>query len=376
MKMGLAVWGVVCMLGLSGCGADDKAPASGPTPDAGTGAPDSAVTPGGDDAQGAGGSDAGGGDARGQDASNPADAAQPDVGPPAVAGPPIGELLGEVASTTCAALARCCDEGSVTRYFDVLRNNDRFVAFRDRMPPSAPFEEASCAALLEEAFAVAPFGKWIAAVDEGLVRYDQDAAGTCLAELAGATCGADLADALYDSSCFGFSPPAGGEFQRSMFARTTGEGGGCMALNDGIGGVLFGTCDPSQAFCCYPREGGAPGCGYSSADGRGTCKAASPVGESCSALPGQLQLCATGTDCGEGDRCEAPNLTPLAVGATCVGEDFAILGECQQSWCDVFGSSKCEAPRANGETCRGGGECASGDCLEGQCVAFSFCLGR
>ena len=38
---------------------------------------------------------------------------------------------------------------------------------------------------------------------------------------------------------------------------------------------------------------------------------------------------------------------------------YMLLGDCVDSWCDLFGSGQCEPPKADGESCFSGEECAS-----------------
>jgi hypothetical protein len=192
------------------------------------------------------------------DAPRGVDAATTDA-PPA---PPV-ELDGftaTAADAVCAALFRCCDDDLVA-YFAPFRTDERLAAFADRLPPTAALDEAGCRAVLREIYDVAPFGDWVAAAQRGEVAYLPAAAGACVAELGAAACGAPARAALYDSTCFAYAAPSGGAEQRRMFARSRTTGAACAPIRDGLGGVFYGSCDPTQAFCCYSVAGSA-GCQF------------------------------------------------------------------------------------------------------------------
>ncbi len=295
------------------------------------------------------------------------DASVPDAGP---AFEPVTaeSLVGRVAASSCGALFRCCDAASRQRYFAPYRANTRLLGLAARFPPA---DEAACTALLGEALEIVPFGPWVQAVDAGLVGFDAEAASTCLQRLEQAACGPALAEALEDGRCFSFSPPSGGPVQRSMFVRTSGAGTACRALNDGVGGGLYGTCDPASAFCCYERPG-VTGCALGNDAGVGTCQAVSAGGSACSLIP--LQLCATGAECSPGTgRCEVPPTTALALGNACVGVDFSVLGDCAEGFCDVFGTRNCEPRKPLGAACLAPDECQDGACTAGACAVNLYC---
>lgn len=285
--------------------------------------------------------------------------------PPAGDAPEVGaaELTRSVAASVCGALFRCCDD-DLTTYFAPFRDNERLASFRDRLPPAATLDEAGCRAVLAPMLDIVPLGDWVRASLAGEVRYDEAAAGACLAALDQATCGQPIRDAVWDSTCFGFAAPSGGSEQRAVFPRTRGVGESCGPIRDGIGATFYGTCDPATAFCCY-QEPGMTGCQFPfSADGprQGTCEATAQAAASCSVTP-PIKLCATGADCSDDSAtCVLSSTAPLAIGAPCVDPSFNLLGACQDSFCDLFGSRECEALRANGETCLGGDECTSGFC--------------
>lgn len=292
----------------------------------------------------------------------------------AAPGPGVGQLTTRAADAVCAALFRCCDDDLVT-YFAPFAADERLAAFAPRLPPRASLDEAGCRAVVREMFDVAPFADWVREVQAGRVDYLPSQTDACVAELSAAACGAPARAALYDSTCFAYAAPAGGDEQRRMFARTATAGAACGPIRDGIGATFYGTCDPTAAFCCY-QAAGATGCQFPFGSGGvprpGTCQAVAAVGQACSAaLP--LQLCATGSDCDAAtDRCRPPATAPLANGQACADDAFNLLGECVDGWCDVLGSKRCEPRRADGAACSGGDECGSGYC-QGTCQANPVC---
>lgn len=271
----------------------------------------------------------------------------------------------------CHALGRCCDAQSTVRFFGPMTQSQRLpAALRARLPTDGGISRTECEQLLGEVYDVLPVGSWVRAVQKGLASFDAAAAQDCLATLDAATCGAQVADALHDGTCFGFGPPAGGSEQRRPFRRTASQGQACEATADGVGGSFFGTCDPSVAFCCGPRPDGS--CGLVG-DVTGECRLAAQVGQSCGLTP-SVTPCATGLECDPGTgKCVAPLTGPLQVGATCVNGS-SLLGECVDSWCDFGASKTCQPPRVLGANCQYGWQCASGECAASQCVAARYCV--
>jgi hypothetical protein len=167
-----------------------------------------------------------------------------------------------------------------------------------------------------------------------------------------------------------------------MFSRTRASSSdACDPIKDGTGARFFGSCDPTQAFCCYENAQTPGKCAYPfEADGtprKGHCKAASPDGEACSMVGGSVQLCVTGVDCDSSTgKCVAPVQKPLAVGDPCIDKSFNELGQCANSWCDALGSSKCEALKADGATCLASYECVSKGCNGGKCGAPTTCTSK
>lgn len=285
--------------------------------------------------------------------------------------PRLDTLIADAAAAVCGALFRCCDDGSVTTYFEPYLLNEALEDFHPRLPPGAPLTAEACPTLVAEMLTVVPLGRWVAAAEAGYVQLVPAAVDACLDALGTAACGDDVTSALLDSSCFWLNPPVGGSEQRTIFARTATEGA-CRSLNDGFGGVFFGTCDPELAFCCLP---GPEGCGFPDGSGsEGVCQPAAAEGQACSQIP--VQLCRTGLECGDDGICRQPVTTALAVGEPCVDDRFNLLGECIDSFCDLFGTSVCVARRAVGERCMGADECLSLACLDGICGDLRFCEGR
>ena len=289
-------------------------------------------------------------------------------GAPALA---LDEFTARAASAICGALFRCCDGAEQARYFAPHGAADGLAAFKSQIPPAKSFaDEAECTATLGAMLAIEPFGDWVAQAQASNVDYDGAAAEACVSALEGAACGDEVEAALFDSTCLGFAAPSGGTSQRSMFDRSAAPGTACVPIFDGTGARLFGTCDPSKAFCCYENPANPGKCaGAVDASGQkraGTCKAASTEGQACyvKVAPLDFQICATGLSCGfTSGTCVADLDGPLAVGAPCVDADeFNVLGDCQNSYCDVFDTLACEPLKADGAACMGGEECASGGC--------------
>lgn len=294
------------------------------------------------------------------------------IDPPADPPPPEAELDRErliplAAAKLCAALDACCDPAAQERFFAPWVVLETLDDLDPRLPPAAALSAEECPTLVEELLLRRPFGAWLSAVDRGLVQLELEGARACLAELEPA-CGPALAAALEDPTCFALGPPAGGSEQRRMFSRkaTTGP---CAALDDGVGGVLYGTCDPAVAFCCY----GEDECGFPGEAEDGVCAPVSPTNSACSMLP--LQLCATGESCGMDDRCHADGSAALVLGAPCIDEHFVLLGTCTDGYCQIGGSDACEPRVGPGEACIEHPACTTGLCEEGACVEDGFCRG-
>jgi len=223
-----------------------------------------------------------------------------------------------------------------------------------------------------------PFRDAGRAANAGSVAYDAAAFATCITALDNAACGEPARKALWDSECLGFAAPGGGDEQRSMFRRTGGVGAACGPIRDGIGAAFYGTCDPEVAYCCY-TDPARPGCQFpfeaSGAPRAGQCAAIAAVGAECSETA-PIRLCATGNSCdAETATCVAPAQATLAVGAACIDNSFNLLGECQDSYCDVFGSKRCEPLRTDRTACTTGDECRSGQC-ETVCVPLDLCTNQ
>jgi hypothetical protein len=282
-------------------------------------------------------------------------------------------LIPQIATALCDALLRCCNQENITQYFTSYINNPNLTDLIDTLPPKTALNKKTCPATLSTVLEVVPFGDWVHAVKEGLVSFDANAAQQCLDHLYNASCGQAVRDALFDSTCFAFSPPFGGEQQRKAFKRTT-TSGKCVIIRDGVGAGFYGSCDPTKAFCCYPDStGNINNCSLPKTDASGLCKPVSQAHQDCSIIP-PIQLCSTGFDCDPTKyQCLPPNNTPLQVGDACLDNNFNLLGNCQQSWCDLFNSKKCEPLKDDGKPCRAGYECKIESCEKNVCTASTFC---
>ena len=300
---------------------------------------------------------------------------EPGDAPPASStdGLPIAELVAATAQAICEGLFRCCPDEDVVQWFAPLSQHPRLEDLWSTFPPNVTLTPETCPATLEDAFGIVPFGPWVQAVADGLADYDAVAAEACLDTLAEASCGTDLLSAMYDSTCLGFGAPAGGDEQRVMFSRSAQTGDPCVPLSDGVGAGIFGTCEPSAGFCCVTKEG-QDDCSIGAPLTEGICVPASQVGEACSVFP-VLQVCATGLECNLDNICELPSQSLLTEGDLCY-ENFSLLGSCQDSWCDLLGTSKCESFIGDGEPCTMPESCLSGACSDGTCGALQMCIGR
>jgi len=286
------------------------------------------------------------------------------------------------ADAICGALFRCCSQQNIDDYFFSYANDQTLIdlGYDAQLPPKAAItDEASCSALVAEMLAIVPFGDWNEQAGLGNVTYHPDVAKDCEETLTNATCGAEVSAALYDAACFGFSAPVGPK-QRSTFSRTMGPGStGCVPLRDGTGARFYGTCDPLVAFCCYESSASPGGCAFPfDGDGNARAGACAPIaeeGQACSGGLNSVQLCKTGLDCDyEESVCVAPGTAPLQLGEDCMDASFNLLGECQDSWCDMLGTSKCEALKSDGTSCTFSNECESAACEGGACTASTYCV--
>lgn len=298
-------------------------------------------------------------------------------------GPILDEMLPAAAVALCDALYRCCpSDEEIARFFAVVANGDPDGIFADvipKLPPNAALSIEECPAVVTQIHTIKGVGPFVAAARDGLIDYDSSQAEACINGLDTAACGDDVANALFDGTCFGLGPPDGGEQQRSMFSRDAAEGL-CRPLADGFGGLFYGTCDPVHAFCCVDQGDGQ--CGFPGGDDTGECVSVAPEGAACTAFNPVL-LCATGLECvpgagpNGGDGCVAKEYVALVVGEICYDVNgLGLLGFCEQGWCDVTGSNACEASRDDGEVCQTPDQCRSRGCIAGVCGLDDFCSGN
>lgn len=358
LARGLLVIGMLSTV--SACGDDDSPPGT----DAGT--PDSGML------------DAGAADSGSADAG-PADSGTVDGGSPGR----LGTMLEEIATAQCGALFRCCDDTSVEDFFSSYRAfpglPSPFTALQDRLPPDATLDAESCVELLVDLHTIAPFGPWLEAAAAGEVTLDEDALDACIASLEDASCGPNVSAALRDTDCFAylgsFEPDRPRTTARGFLQRSGGVDATCRWLEDGSVDI-YGSCDPSEAFCCVPEEGSTD---CSLAAGEGTCVATAALGETCSDFP--LLPCAPGLVCRPGagiedpSTCVAPATASIANGEACRDESYWPIGVCSEGFCNF--ENQCEALRADGEGCDEGRQCASGHCAgepgAAVCAPWAYC---
>lgn len=269
------------------------------------------------------------------------------------------DLLTDAAQAICDSLVRCCDETAQSWFFQAWRDNTLVADRSDDMPPNAPLSPDTCPELVADLMERTWLGGWVEAEEAGEIVLDREGAAACLEELQTASCGDSLRQALIDRTCFSVSAPSGGEEQRRFLNRTTTQGA-CSPVADGFGGLYYGTCNPSQSFCCVVDETG--GCSpYPTVGSAGTCVPTTPDGGACT-QDAPLQMCETGSSC-VGGVCAVNATEGLAIGAECYdASTYSLLGDCTDGWCDLFGSATCEPKKVMGDTCMLGEECTSGWC--------------
>jgi len=300
----------------------------------------------------------------------------PDAGTePQVNETALMQLLDSIVNETCDAVYRCCNENDKIQFWNPLATHPALEEeFASQLPPRNVISADECPVILKKIYEIRPFGPWIQAAQSNDVVYNENAAKTCLEELRSASCGEEVIKHLFDGTCFGFSPPYGGESQRKVFSRVKNSGDICTPIADGVGGQFYGTCDPVESFCCIPHPENNSECMISTL-GEGTCRSASQAGESCGIVP-QLQLCASGLECDSANNtCYEAIYSPLSLGTPCYDANkYSLLGSCVDSFCDIFGTNNCETMKEVGESCTGAEQCVSNQCEVGVCAEFSFCI--
>ncbi|MEM1010062.1 MAG: hypothetical protein AAGJ35_13780, partial [Myxococcota bacterium] len=174
----------------------------------------------------------------------------PENTPETASGVTLENLLDKVSTAMCGALLRCCSQENHALYFANMRRDEVLKKFAQEMPPNTQLTSENCPSLLQKIYAVRPMGGWVRAAQRGRVQFHPDAADKCLQELDTAQCGQPMFDALYNPTCFAFSPPLSGS-KRTSFSRTEKAGSTCTLISDGFNGAFYGTCDPQDSFCCY-----------------------------------------------------------------------------------------------------------------------------
>ena len=272
-----------------------------------------------------------------------------------------GNLVQELSAAVCERLTSCCNGTDQNEFFSNFLDDERLAELAPRMPPNAPLTPESCPGLLEELYPKIWLGSWLERVDAREVIFKVDEAEVCMEELKSASCGQEVRDALFDTTCFSNLPPGGGEEQRTFFSRLPRFDEACAPIRDGFGGLYFGSCNPSRSFCCVAADELDGGCTPFPVPGKtGTCKPTSALGQSCNDMP--LQLCETGLFCDDDSyTCQVDSYAPLALGDSCMDESFTLLGECIDSYCS-WDDGVCLNLKAKGQTCNYSFECSSDFC--------------
>ncbi|MEE2788539.1 MAG: hypothetical protein VX589_14445 [Myxococcota bacterium] len=294
----------------------------------------------------------------------------------------LDNLLTQIAANTCEVLTRCCDPTEVDSFFEPLTSNVHLEDLQGIFPPSTPFDASTCPDTLKQAYELAPFGPWIKAVREGYARLNVEAAQSCLDDMANLECGDAFNEHMFSGSCFGFTPPYTAITQRKPFTRTGQPGEACLRLTDGVGGGFFGTCDPAVSWCARVTEDGRTT--IAPADEPGVCVRAGEAGDACGlAVVGQngpsMVICQAGLECSSTDDsiCTRPIQAKLTLGDRCYDTaSFTTLGDCQESFCDLYGTYRCEPLKTIGTPCLAPYECETNDCQAGQCTEGGYCDGR
>ena len=281
------------------------------------------------------------------------------------------DLSTRAAAEICARLDDCCAAEDYEWFLGAYISDERNMDLVESLGANPKWSQKTCASFLKPAMENTWVGSWLAAFEEGLLEYDQASVSECILNLRKTDCGEPLREALLDPECFGYFPPNGGEEQRTIFQRSAQSGETCAPIADGFGGLYYGSCDPATSFCCIETEYGCDP--FPTADERGTCISASPLGEECNSIP--MQLCVTGAECIDG-VCIEFSYEELSVGSTCYNtETLELLGYCKDSWCDMFGSAACEPMAMAGEQCAADWECGTNWCdLEAaMCIEHPIC---
>lgn len=263
-----------------------------------------------------------------------------------------------LAKATCTRLSACCDASEYEAFFAVYGDKPYDL----KAPPPASECEATLAAQLGIVHQ-----KWAGAISRGNMEMTATEAQKCLDLVGNAACGVELTKALYASGCYALR-------RNPVFRKTGKPGSACKAdLGDG---TYNGECDPDLGYC--------------GADGQ--CKAWSKPGEDCTAFK-PWRFCAPSSDCLGGRPPTKPG--EAAVPGKCskpavvkgLGESCDTLADgtpvvcTDETWCDLFGTKKCEAKKADGAACAFDSECASGhpySCSpygNGTCGQTSHCDG-
>jgi len=287
-----------------------------------------------------------------------------------------------VADAICRKITNHCNQKSQTEFFrPILASEELSKKYKNSLPPiKKGLTHNDCVKILSDVLEVRPFGKWIKAAKTSQVMFNEKGFDLCLSELKNAKSGADTEKALYDSQCFAYQPPMGGKYQRKMFDRTAAAGDSCSLLNDGFGGLYYGTCNAAVSYCCYNDQDKPGSCSVFPAKyQKGTCAKASIVGGRCGYdFKAQRRFnCQTGLECNSKGFCEKPISKLIDKGSNCYdSKNYKMLGYCKSGfYCDMLGTKSCENKIDLGQTCTGSEQCKSTYCLNKVCSSRQFCSG-
>ena len=297
---------------------------------------------------------------------------------------PLKDFIEIVSAAVCEKVVASCDEQSQSDFFAGIVANESFKDMADDLPPKKTgLTKSECETVMRKVYNERPFGKWLAAVAAGDVKFNEAGFNECIKELEDAKTGDEIEKALFNGQCFSFQPPIGGSKQRKMFTRDAADGAKCTLLNDGFGGIYYGTCNAAEYYCCYNDLDVPNSCStFPGKFTEGKCVKAADVGEKCGVdfVKKRRITCKTGLECNTNNICEAPLTTKLSKGASCYDQNnYKLLGICEKgTYCDVLGSKICEAELANGSACTTAEECESNLCSPDSktCEERLFCSGN
>lgn len=251
----------------------------------------------------------------------------------------LADLPGVYASAMCDNLAGCCQSEGYA------------------------FDPAKC-----EAAVTGFMGLFTGLVNKGTVKYDANAAGTCMAEVPSYAKGC-LKQSLGSAACeavFTGTVPQGGACTQSTECIAPPGGGAdcdqgkCVPETRGVAG------DPCKWTCT--ESGSLTTCGGFGADQGAECftndglycntqsqKCETRVAIGAQGCDGSGESCVDGAYC-EGTACVAQK----ALGASCTND-----GECNAT---AYCAQTCQSKKPLGASCQSQDECIDGDCDGNKCA--------